>query len=291
MSFSKTNQEVLCPQLGLYLNKFTVRQMLQEIRALSKRFFIQSSRRLSFVVSGTIQPLLWLLLFGAIFQRVTIFQFQQEIRYIDFLSAGILVFTAFTSALNAGLPIMFDREFGFFNRILVSPIASRFSILAASSTYIICVTTLQIVIMLLFVFAKGSFFASTHLIPVFIGILVLLIFSVTIFSLIISFILPGHIELLALILLINLPILFSSSALAPLQAMPKWLQTIAGFNPLTYAIDALRYIYVEPNSTFFAKVFDTIFGELSLCQIYIYYLVLNILLIIASEKFFDAKLE
>lgn len=291
MALSTKNQEVLRPQLGRYFNKFTIRQMLQEIKALTNRFFIQSSRRLSFIISGTIQPLLWLLLFGAIFQRVTILHFEQQIRYIDFLSAGILVFTAFTSALNAGLPIMFDREFGFFNRILVAPMTSRFSILAAASSYIICITILQIIVMFLFIFAKGSFFASTHLIPVFITILILLISSVTIFSIVISFILPGHIELLALTLLINLPVLFSSTALAPLNAMPIWLQTIAGFNPLTYAIEALRYIYLDPNCTISDKVFHTIFGQLSLFQILIYYLCLNVLLLVISNKFFYAKLE
>lgn len=33
--------------------------------------------------------------------------------YGRFLGAGVIVFTAFSGALNAGLPVMFDREFGF----------------------------------------------------------------------------------------------------------------------------------------------------------------------------------
>ena len=53
----------------------------------------------------------------------------------NFWGAGIIVFTAFAGALNAGLPVMFDREFGFLNRLLVAPLASRFSIVLASALF------------------------------------------------------------------------------------------------------------------------------------------------------------
>jgi ABC-2 type transport system permease protein len=38
---------------------------------------------------------------------------------------------------------MFDREFGFLNRLLVAPLASRFSIVAASAIYIIALSFIQ----------------------------------------------------------------------------------------------------------------------------------------------------
>jgi ABC-2 type transport system permease protein len=41
----------------------------------------------------------------------------------------------------------------------------------------------------------------------------------------------------------NLPLLFASTALAPLSFMAGWLQVIASLNPLTYAIEPIRYIY------------------------------------------------
>ena len=50
--------------------------------------------------------------------------------YGRFLGAGVIVFTAFSGALNAGLPVMFDREFGFLNRLLVAPLRSRSSIVS-----------------------------------------------------------------------------------------------------------------------------------------------------------------
>jgi ABC-2 type transport system permease protein len=45
--------------------------------------------------------------------------------------------------LNAGLPVMFDREFGFLNRFLVAPLASRYSIVMASAIFIAAMSLVQ----------------------------------------------------------------------------------------------------------------------------------------------------
>jgi ABC-2 type transport system permease protein len=68
---------------------------------------------------------------------------------------------------------------------------------------------------------------------------------VTAISLGLAFALPGHIELIAVIFVTNLPLLFASTALAPLSFMPKWLQVVATLNPLSYAIEPIRYLYLH----------------------------------------------
>ena len=58
-------------------------------------------------------------------------------------------------------------------------------------------------------------------------------------------VLPGHIELIALIFVINLPLLFASTALAPISFMPNWLGWLASLNPLTFAIEPIRIAYTQ----------------------------------------------
>ena len=41
----------------------------------------------------------------------------------------------------------------------------------------------------------------------------------------------------------NLPVLFASTALAPISFMPEWLGWIASINPLTFAIEPIRMAY------------------------------------------------
>ncbi|TAF36426.1 MAG: ABC transporter permease, partial [Oscillatoriales cyanobacterium] len=116
---------------------------IQETLALTKRLFIQLQRRPSTLVAGIIQPLMWLVLFGALFENAPAGLFGESQNYGQFLGAGVIVFTAFAGALNAGLPIMFDREFGFLNRLLVAPLASRFSIVLASAIFIVTLSFIQ----------------------------------------------------------------------------------------------------------------------------------------------------
>ena len=111
-------------------------QFLQEVSALTKRLFLQLIRRPSTLIAGVLQPLIWLVLFGALFSNAPEEFLPGGMEYGRFLGAGIIVFTAFSGALNAGLPVMFDREFGFLNRLLVAPLQSRSSIVVSSVIYI-----------------------------------------------------------------------------------------------------------------------------------------------------------
>ena len=240
-----------------------VGEFIQETLALTKRLFIQLQRRPSTLVAGLIQPLMWLVLFGALFQNAPQGIFGNTTSYGQFLGAGVIVFTAFAGALNAGLPVMFDREFGFLNRLLVAPLVSRFSIVTASIIYIISLSFLQTAVIVAASAAIGSG------LPNFLGlgaialIIFLLVLGVAALSLGLAFALPGHVELIAVIFVTNLPLLFASTALAPLEFMPPWLQVVVSLNPLSYAIEAIRYLYLHSDWSLGSIVFRATWGEVS----------------------------
>jgi ABC-2 type transport system permease protein len=244
---------------GLFSGEF-----VQETSALTRRLFIQLQRRPTTLVAGIIQPLMWLILFGALFQNVPEGLFGASVNYGRFLGAGIIVFTAFGGALNAGLPVMFDREFGFLNRLLVAPLASRFSIVLASSIFI---ATLSMIQTAAIVAASALLGAGLPGIPGLLlttAIVLLLVLGVTGLSLALAFSLPGHVELIAVIFVTNLPLLFASTALAPLSFMPNWLQWIASLNPLSYAIEPIRYVYTHGDWSMFSVVMNAPFGDVTL---------------------------
>ncbi|WP_310413566.1 ABC transporter permease, partial [Chamaesiphon sp. OTE_8_metabat_110] len=74
---------------------------------------------------------------------------------------------------------------------------------------------------------------------------------------------PGHIELIAVIFVVNLPLLFASTALAPLSFMPQWLQWVAALNPLTYAIEPIRYLYNHAQWDLSSIVLQAPWGDVS----------------------------
>lgn len=218
-------------------------QFWQETAAMTKRLFVQLQRRPTTLVAGVIQPLMWLILFGALFYNAPAGLLGEGVSYGQFLAPGVIVFTAFSGALNAGLPVMFDREFGFLNRLLVAPLASRFSIVAASTIYIIALSFVQTAAIVAVSAFLGAGLPGIGGLAAIAAIVLLVVVGVTALSLGLTFALPGHVELIAVIFVTNLPLLFASTALAPLAFMADWLKVIAVLNPLTYAIEPIRYLY------------------------------------------------
>jgi ABC-2 type transport system permease protein len=243
---------------------FNSGEFIQETLALTRRLFIQLQRRPSTLIAGIIQPVMWLVLFGALFQNVPQGLFGTSQNYGQFLAAGVIVFTAFGGALNAGLPVMFDREFGFLNRLLVAPLASRFSIVLASAIFIATMSMVQTAAIIAMSAFLGAGFPTPLGLALVIAIVLVLVLGVTALSLGLAFALPGHIELIAVIFVTNLPLLFASTALAPLSFMPTWLKVVASLNPLSYAIEPIRYIYTHPYWILGNVVMETPFGAVTM---------------------------
>ncbi|MGB7563739.1 MAG: ABC transporter permease [Prochlorococcaceae cyanobacterium] len=234
---------LLAPSPSPATGRSALADLSQETLALTKRLFLQLARRPSTLVAGVLQPLIWLVLFGALFANAPAGLLPDGMSYGRFLGAGVIVFTAFSAALNAGLPLMFDREFGFLNRLLVAPLRSRFSIVLASVLYITSLSLLQSVAIMGTAALLGYGWPGGAGLALVLVTLLLLVFAVTALSLGLAFALPGHIELIAVIFVANLPLLFASTALAPISFMPPWLGWLAALNPLTFAIEPIRAAY------------------------------------------------
>jgi ABC-2 type transport system permease protein len=261
-----SNSQVLSPAqtTAIAPPSSPVSEFVQETAALTRRLFIQLQRRPSTLIAGIIQPVMWLVLFGALFQNAPQGLFGESQNYGQFLAAGVIVFTAFGGALNAGLPVMFDREFGFLNRLLVAPLASRFSIVLASAIFIATMSLVQTAVIIGMSAFLGAGLPNLVGLSLVIAIVLTLVLGVTALSLGLAFALPGHIELIAVIFVTNLPLLFASTALAPLSFMPTWLQVVASLNPLSYAIEPIRYIYTHDSWLFNSVVMQTPFAPITM---------------------------
>jgi ABC-2 type transport system permease protein len=265
-------------------------EFVQETLALSRRLFIQLQRRPSTLIAGIVQPLMWLLLFGALFKNVPQGMFGVSQSYGQFLSAGVIVFTAFSGALNAGLPVMFDREFGFLNRLLVAPLASRFSIVLASAIFITTLSLIQTAAIIGLSYGLGAGLPDVWGLGIVVLIVLLLVLGVTALSLGLTFALPGHIELIAVIFVTNLPLLFASTALVPLTFMPTWLQIVASLNPLSFAIEPIRYIYLHGDWTFSSIVMQAPWGNLSLGMTLLLLVGFDAIALISIQRLLQRKL-
>ena len=265
-------------------------EISQETLALTRRLFVQLQRRPSTLIAGVLQPLIWLVLFGALFAKAPEGLLPGGGSYGRFLGAGVIVFTAFSGALNAGLPVMFDREFGFLNRLLVAPLRSRSSIVLASVLYITALSQIQCVAIIVTAALLGYGWPGLAGLGLVLLTLLLLVFAVTALSLGLAFALPGHIELIAVIFVANLPLLFASTALAPLSFMPAWLGWLAALNPLTFAIEPIRAAYAGQLSLS-TVVLEAPYGQLSIANCLTVLVLLALGLFLLIRPLLDRKLS
>jgi ABC-2 type transport system permease protein len=212
---------------------------LTETFALFHRRILHAIRQPFWVFSALFQPAIWLFLFSSLFQKMVTAAMTRG-DYRTFMTAGVIVMTIQGNTLMAGIPLVFDKELGFINKLLSAPI-HRSSIIASTFLYIIVQTVVQILIILGAAATLGvrvatgvSGIAMLTLVGLALGA------GITMISLALAFKLRGHGEFFGITGFLSLPLIFVSSALAPVENMPDWMQFIAKLNPMTHAIDGVR---------------------------------------------------
>jgi ABC-2 type transport system ATP-binding protein len=95
-----------------------------------------------------VQPMVWLLLYGQLFENVTRLGGFRTASYITFLAPAIVVMNAFFSASWSGMSMVFDIERKFVERFLATP-ASRLSLVLSQIVRSALTAAIQGVIILL----------------------------------------------------------------------------------------------------------------------------------------------
>ena len=202
-----------------------------------KRFLLDRAR----IISMFIQPLLWLVIFGAGFGlRFAI----PGLSYQKVIFPGIVAQTLLFTAIFMGISVIWDKEFGFMKEILVSPI-SRFSIFVGKMLGDSTSAFIQGIIVFFVGIALGiSIDPLSFLFAL--PIMVLISFGLVSIGLTIASFMGSLESFGAIQTFVNLPLFFLSGALFPLKGpginLPSWLTTAAALNPLTYGVDALRNV-------------------------------------------------
>ncbi|MEM2916950.1 MAG: ABC transporter permease [Candidatus Bathyarchaeia archaeon] len=191
--------------------------------------------------------------------------------YFSFMSVGILSFVVMFTTMFSGMSIVWDRRLGFLNKVLSTPVA-RGAILMSKVFAAVIRSLAQAAIILGFAFALGlkvgPDFTPLNLLGVFSALFLISIGLSSIFILIAIRSTRWETQM-AVMNLLNMPLLFASNALFPTSLMPDWLQAISKINPITYATDATRQLILYPINMqqllidftylgIFATVFSTI---------------------------------
>ena len=218
--------------------------------ALTKRELKHWYRSKMQIFMALIQPLIWLGLFGFAMSGF-VNTSMTGVDYFSFLSIGMIVMTALTTAMTSGMSLIWDRRFGFLDKLRATPIPRSIIPLArVLSTTIksIVQTMIVFVIALVLGLHLGSNF---DVVSILVMLAVVICVSMTFSSIFVAMglVIKSQEVLMGLNMLLNLPLMMASGIMFPTSAFPNWLKAIANVNPLTYAADAIRRVTINVPDT------------------------------------------
>jgi ABC-2 type transport system permease protein len=217
----------------------------REVGALFRRWYLQLIRdRLNLVFSLT-QPAIWLAFFGSAMGRAIDPRVIGTSDYVGFMLAGVIAFTVVTNTVSGAMPLLWDKEVGYLDKLLAMPIA-RSSLIVSRFLFQFALGSAQVFLVFVVAVASSVNVASGSLGAI--GILAvagLLSMSFTALFMALAYRAPTHGTFFAVAGFITLPLVFLSNAFVPIEAMPAWMQVIARLNPLSYAIEAMRILVLE----------------------------------------------
>lgn len=203
---------------------------------VSLRYFRVLARQPAFLLITIVQPLIWLLLFGALFKAVTQIPGFGGGDYLDYLTPGIVVMLAVSSAGWTGMGFIEDINSGVMDRMLVSP-AWRGAFNLGSVAQCVVSVLLQTLLIVGLALLMGA--AVPH-VGVLLLVAALLAAAFASLSNGLGVLTRQRESLIGAVSLLLLPLTFLSSALMQLSLAPGWIGTVAKLNPVDWAVVAAR---------------------------------------------------
>ncbi len=214
------------------------RRVAADIGLVAGRNLRKVLRNTRLIVFSTIQPLMQLILFAYVFGAVA--RIGTGISYKDFVVPAVLVQTMTFAAMGSGVGIANDMHTGMVDRFRSLPIA-RSAFLVGRTASDSLRLGIQAVLLVICAEVIGFRFHS-GVVPAVAMVIVVVLFgmALTSFSAWVGLTMGDPETVQAAVFIPLLPLIFTSSAFAPISRLPGWMQPLARVSPVTSAIDAAR---------------------------------------------------
>jgi len=244
--------------------------LIGEVYTLFLRDVKKWAGRRPVLVISLLTPLFWIILFGKSFNITSLFDVQvsglplsvaQELLealgervyqifgtrdYFTYIASGMLiVFSLFQGAFS-GASVVFDKRLGYMTRLMASPIRRESIFIAKVLATVFRITVLSTLLLFVALIAGFKFKEDLTVLDLIGAWVIIIAVSVALSSvfMMLGFLTDSHELLFSIANLVNLPLMFTSSALFPVNQMPEWLRLIATVNPLTYGADLVRFFLI-----------------------------------------------
>jgi ABC-2 type transport system permease protein len=210
------------------------------------------------IVTRSVQPVLWLLLFGGVFGQLgsRAGLLPDGLPYLDFITPGILAQSVLTISIFQGIMVIWERDQGTLQKFLVSPMPRSVLVLGkglgSGVKGLVQAFAISMLALLMGVHLNTN--------PLNWLLLVVVVFLGAVFfstvSLVIAALVRDRERVQGLGQLILMPLFFASNALYPISIMPPYVAVLAMLNPLSYMVDALRALMIHGATSHYGLPLD-----------------------------------
>jgi len=185
------------------------------------------------------QPIIFLLLFTQLFNSLGPL-LGKGVSYTVFATAGIVLQNAFSSAFQSGTAVVDDIRSGFLTKMLATPV-NRSAILFGRILSDIFRVVVQTIIILVLAYALGVF-PETGILGYIVVIVTVAAFGLAWsgISLALGLKTKSAETVFGIAGFLTFPLLFMSTALVTTGIMPGWMQNVSNYNPISFAVNAIR---------------------------------------------------
>ena len=233
------------------------RSRLHGLWALTNRELKKWYKAPVIFVLSIIQPIIWMGLLGKAMNLSALIPTGLDVKaimkvslgtsdYFSFMAVGMIGMTALFTTMFSGMSVVWDRRLGFLNKVLSTPVSRGviiFSKVLSATLRSMFQAGIIIVIAVAFGLQLGASFNLLNLLGVF-AVMFLLCVGLSSAFIAITIRSTRMETPMAVMNLINLPMMFASNAMFPSKLMPDWLQPVVQVNPLSYANDAVRQLLI-----------------------------------------------
>ena len=204
------------------------------------RYLRELYRQPAVIFIALLQPIIWLLLFGALFKEVAKLPGFGTGNYITYLTPGVVIMTAIFGSSWTGMSYIEDMQTGVLDRFLTAPV-SRAALTAAMLAYQAVTTIVQSAIIIAIGWGTGASFPGGWAgILALVGVSVLIAFAMAGLSNAFGLLTRQREALIGASTTLVLPLTFLSGAFLSLSLVPSWIADVARFNPVNWAASAGR---------------------------------------------------
>ena len=208
---------------------------------ITLRYLRAFIRQPAWVAITLVQPVIWLLLFGALFKSVTRIPGFEGGSYIDYLTPGVIVMTAISSAGWIGMAFIDDMDSGVMDRFLVSPVWRGALNLGSMVYSVLTIAVQSLIIVRPRATSSGPTSAAASSASLSLVVIACTLgASFAALSNALALVARQRETLIGAVTFVLLPLTFLSGAFMQLSLAPGWIADVARFNPVNWAVVAAR---------------------------------------------------